>query len=93
MFLRSLGPENKGVDDEHSIGDLIWQPFAIANKIVDCFTKTNMEKEKDKYIAKVLTQLDLLDTKITKPEVLYKKKDMYIPPQKRKKPRDMRVDK
>uniref|UniRef100_M1DRC3 Uncharacterized protein n=1 Tax=Solanum tuberosum TaxID=4113 RepID=M1DRC3_SOLTU len=87
-FYRGLGPKNIGMADQFSPGGLIRQPYAIVAQLLDFMTKTNKEKEKDHNLAKMLTQLDLLAKKIMEFEVLYKKKDRYIPPHERRMPKN-----
>uniref|UniRef100_M1DLF5 Uncharacterized protein n=1 Tax=Solanum tuberosum TaxID=4113 RepID=M1DLF5_SOLTU len=82
-FYRGLGPENRLVGDQISLGGLTRLPFAIAAHLLDRMAKTNKDTEKDKVMATLLTQLDLVAKKIMELEATDKKKDWCIPPHER----------
>uniref|UniRef100_M1DXT9 Putative plant transposon protein domain-containing protein n=1 Tax=Solanum tuberosum TaxID=4113 RepID=M1DXT9_SOLTU len=87
-FYRGLGPENRIMANQLSSGYLMRHSYETTTQLLDCVAKTNkekIEKAKDQDLKTLLGQLDVLAQKVKDLEVLSKKKDMYIPPHKRRK--------
>uniref|UniRef100_M1E074 Integrase core domain containing protein n=1 Tax=Solanum tuberosum TaxID=4113 RepID=M1E074_SOLTU len=87
-FYKSLGLGNKTLADRLIPGGITHQPYAIAAHMFDHMAEANQEVEKDFMLAALLTQMDELAKKIVEIEVQCKKKDMYVPPHERRKPKE-----
>uniref|UniRef100_M1DC34 Uncharacterized protein n=1 Tax=Solanum tuberosum TaxID=4113 RepID=M1DC34_SOLTU len=87
-FYRSLGPRNKALVDRLTLGGNTHQPYAMAVHLLDHMAEANQEVEKDFILAALMTQMDELAKKIVEIEVQCKRKDKYIPPHERRKPKD-----
>uniref|UniRef100_M1DHA5 Polyprotein protein n=1 Tax=Solanum tuberosum TaxID=4113 RepID=M1DHA5_SOLTU len=85
---RSLGPINKALDDRLILGGITHQPYAIAAHLLNHMAEANQEIEKDFMLAALMTQMDELALKIVEIEVQCKRKDKYVPPHERRKPKD-----
>uniref|UniRef100_M1DVZ9 Polyprotein protein n=1 Tax=Solanum tuberosum TaxID=4113 RepID=M1DVZ9_SOLTU len=84
----SLGPENKALADQLIPGGITHQPYAIAAHLLDYMAEAIQEVEKDFMMAALMTQMDELAKNIVKIEVQCKRKDKYVPPHERRKPKD-----
>uniref|UniRef100_M1DAN2 Uncharacterized protein n=1 Tax=Solanum tuberosum TaxID=4113 RepID=M1DAN2_SOLTU len=87
-FYRSLGPGNKALVDQLIPGGITQQPYVIAAHLLDLMVESNQEVEKDFMLATLMTQMDKLDKNIVELEVQCKRKDKYVPPHERGKPKD-----
>uniref|UniRef100_M1E0H8 Retrotransposon gag protein n=1 Tax=Solanum tuberosum TaxID=4113 RepID=M1E0H8_SOLTU len=87
-FYRSLISGNKELIDQLIASGLVRQLYVVITQLLDHMTEANQEVERDFHFANLLTQLDELTKKFMKFEVQGKKKDQYIPPLKRRKPKN-----
>uniref|UniRef100_M1DIE7 Integrase core domain containing protein n=1 Tax=Solanum tuberosum TaxID=4113 RepID=M1DIE7_SOLTU len=87
-FYRSLGPGNNVLADQLIPGGITRQPYVIAAHLLDNMAETNQEVEKDFMLAALMTQMDELAKKKVEIEVPCKRKDRYVPPNERRKPKD-----
>uniref|UniRef100_M1BJ02 Retrotransposon gag protein n=1 Tax=Solanum tuberosum TaxID=4113 RepID=M1BJ02_SOLTU len=87
-FYRSLGPGNKTLANRLISGGITHQPYAIAAYLLNHMAEANQEVEKDFMLAALMTQMDELAKNIVEIEVECKRKDRYVPPHERRKPKN-----
>uniref|UniRef100_M1DZY2 Integrase core domain containing protein n=1 Tax=Solanum tuberosum TaxID=4113 RepID=M1DZY2_SOLTU len=76
------------MDDQLISDGITQQPYEKAAHLLDHMAETNQEVEKDFMLATLMTQMDELAKKMVEIEVQCKRKDKYVPPHERIRPKD-----
>uniref|UniRef100_M1DTA1 Polyprotein protein n=1 Tax=Solanum tuberosum TaxID=4113 RepID=M1DTA1_SOLTU len=87
-FYKSLGPGNNVLADQLIPSGIGQQPYVIEAQLPDHMAETNQEIERDFMLAALINQLDDLIKTMMEIEVECKRKDRYISPHEKRRPKD-----